>query len=73
MPLFEGPRGTVYRNKENIFFSCGSIISILRVLDRQFASDVSLPPVTIASLAAHFPSVIAEHEQNELDDQWRSY
>ena len=43
------------------------------MLDPKVASDVNQWPVTITSLAAHFPSVVAEHELNELDDHGRSF
>ena len=49
------------------------IIWKLGILAHREKSDVNLSPVTIVSLAAHFPSVIAQHELCELDDQWRSF
>ena len=56
--------------KKRFPFAEDGIISKLRVFSPKFAIDVNLSPVTLTSLATHFPSVIAGHE---LEDQWRSF
>ena len=58
--------------KKRFNFNENGVIAKLNVLDPKIAQGPS-PPDSLIPLAVYFPSVIAEDQLNNLDDQWRSF
>ena len=58
--------------KKRFNFNENGVIAKLNVLDPKVAQGPN-SPVSLIPLAVYFPSVIAEDQLNNLDDQWRSF